>query len=153
MSPMEALPMLRSELQRFDPDFTIYSVATLQERLAGEAAGTRSFTTLMAIFGSIAVGLALIGTYGVIAFSIAQRTREIGIRMALGARRGDIVKLVTLQGLRIAVAGLALGLAAALVLTRFLATFLFKVESRDPLVFAAIAAVVGLAAVAASYVP
>jgi ABC-type antimicrobial peptide transport system permease subunit len=89
----------------------------------------------------------------VIAFSVTRRTREIGIRVALGAQRGDILRLVTAQGIRMVAAGLLIGLTASLVLTRFIASVLFKVETRDPLVFGMIAVLVGLAAIAACYIP
>ena len=125
----------------------------MEDRIQTNAAGTRSFTWLLAAFGSVGVGLALLGTYGVIAYSVSQRTREIGIRMALGAHRADIMRMVSAQGVRIAVTGLLIGLALSLVLMRFLATMLFKVEPRDPVVFAAVTVLVGLAAVGGSYVP
>jgi len=153
LSPAEMLPALRAKLQTLDPDFVIYNVATLEQRIDENTTGTRSFTVLMAIFGAVAVSLALLGTYAVIAFSVAQRTREIGIRVALGAQRGNVLRLLTAQGARIVAAGLLIGLGASLALTRFLASMLFKVETRDPLVFAAITLLVGLAALAASYIP
>jgi len=149
----EMLPTLRGKLQRLDPDFVIYNVATVEQRIDQSAAGTRSFTVLMAIFGAVAIALALIGTYGVIAYSVTQRTRELGIRVALGAQRGDILRLVTGQGARIAAAGLLIGFTASLALTRFMASLLFNVRTRDPLVFGTITVLVGLAAIVASYIP
>jgi putative ABC transport system permease protein len=137
----EMLPTLRSKLQ------------LLEQRIDDHVAGTRSFTVLMAIFGAVAVALALLGTYGVIAHSVTQRTREIGIRVALGAQRGDILRLVTAQGARIVAAGLLIGLSGSLALTRFIASVLFKVDTRDPLVLGTITMLVGLAAIAASYIP
>ena len=149
----EMLPTLRGKLQLLDPDFVIYNVATVEQRIDQSAAGTRSFTMLMGIFGAVAVALALIGTYGVIAYSVTQRTRELGIRMALGAQRGDILRLVTGQGARIVAAGLLIGFTASLALTNFMASLLFNVGTRDPWVFATITVLVGLAAIAAGYIP
>jgi putative ABC transport system permease protein len=152
-SPQDLPPALRRQLQGLDPDFTIYSVATMQVRIATNSAGTRSFTWLMAIFGSIALGLALLGTYGIIAYSVAQRTREFGIRIALGAQRSDILRLVTAQGMKIVAGGLLIGLALSLMVMRFLATMLFRVNTHDPVVLTIISVMVGLAAVCAMYVP
>ncbi|HEY6250088.1 MAG TPA: ABC transporter permease, partial [Candidatus Angelobacter sp.] len=153
LAPAEMLPTLRARLQLLDQDFVIYNVATMEQRIDENVAGTRSFTVLMAIFGALAIGLALLGTYAVIAYTVTQRTREIGIRVALGAQRGDILRLVTAQGTRIVAVGLMIGLTASFALTRFIASALFKVQTRDPLVFATITVLVGLAALAASYIP
>src|SRR5947207_5195328 len=139
VDPASLIAPIRNELQRFDPDMPVYSVATLEERLAGEAAGARSYAVLMSLFGAIALSLAVIGTYGVIAFAAAQRMREIGIRIALGAQAADILRMMTAHGLRIALVGLGIGIIAAFALTRFLATLLFGVSSHDPLIFAGIA--------------
>jgi len=152
-APLGVLPTVRNHLLQLDHDFTIYSVATLQERISENAAGTSAFTWLMAMFGIIAVGLALLGTYGVIAYSVAQRTREIGIRMALGARPRDITRLVSGQGLNVILIGLSIGIALSLSLMRFLGTMLFKVQTRDPLVLVTITALVGLAGFVAIYIP
>jgi putative ABC transport system permease protein len=153
VDPASLIAPIRNELQRFDPDMPVYSVATLEERLAGEAAGARSYAVLMSLFGAISLSLAVIGTYGVIAFAAAQRTREIGIRIALGAQATDILRMMTAHGLRIALVGLGIGIIAAFALTRFLATLLFGVSPHDPLIFAGIALLLVFACVAASLIP
>jgi ABC-type antimicrobial peptide transport system permease subunit len=107
----------------------------------------------MAVFGTIAVGLALIGVYGVFAFNVTQRVREIGIRMALGAQRGQIAKLITRQAAAVAAAGVVVGLGAAFVLTRFLASILFHVSAHDTLIFGGVALLLAVAAIAAGYLP
>jgi ABC-type antimicrobial peptide transport system permease subunit len=147
------LPALRDALQQFDPDMPVYSTATMEERLAGESLAERSYSVLMAVFGTIAVGLALIGVYGVFAFNVTQRVREIGIRMALGAQRGQIAKLITRQAAAVAAAGVVVGLGAAFVLTRFLASILFHVSAHDTLIFGGVALLLAVAAIAAGYLP
>jgi putative ABC transport system permease protein len=147
------IPALREGIQRFDSDMPVYSTATLKERLAGEAAETRSYAALMTIFGGLALALALIGTYGVIAYSVTQRSHDIGVRMALGARQMDILRMVSVYGFRIAAAGLAIGLFVAFLLTRYMESLLFNVSVRDPLIFAGTSLLLALAALAASYLP
>jgi ABC-type antimicrobial peptide transport system permease subunit len=107
----------------------------MEEVLEGAAARLRFTTWLLAALAATAVLLALVGIYGVIEYSTAQRTQELGIRMALGAGREDILRLIVLQGLLIAGAGLAIGLAASLALTRLLASLLYHVTATDPLTF------------------
>lgn len=151
--PATLIAPLRGMLQQFDPDMPVYSTATLRERLGGESASARSYALLMAIFGSIAVILALLGVYGVFAFNVAQRTREIGIRIALGAQRAQILKMVTGQALRVAILGVVAGLIAAVALTRFMASLLFQVDMHDPLIFSGVAVLLTAAAVSAGYLP
>ncbi len=153
VDPASLIAPLRGMLQSFDPDMPVYSTATLDDRLAGESASARSYASLMAIFGSLAVGLALIGIYGVFAFSVTQRTREIGIRMALGAQRQEVLRMITTQALTLALVGIGCGILGAFVLTRFMSSLLFKVSARDPLVFCSIALLLASAAVVAGYFP
>jgi putative ABC transport system permease protein len=147
------LPSLREALQQFDPDMPVYSTATLEQRLAGERVAERSYAILMAVFGTIAVALALIGVYGVFAFNVAQRVREIGIRMALGAQRGQIAELITRQAAVVASVGVFAGLAAAFVLTRFMASVLFQVNTHDAVIFGGVSVLLAVAAVTAGYLP
>ncbi len=124
-----------------------------REILAGETAAPRSIASLFAAFAALALVLGIIGIYGVISFFVGQRTREIGIRIAMGAQRRDILKLVVNEGLTLTVIGIVVGLGSALALTRFLAAFLYGVSATDPLDFAAVAALFAIVALAASYVP
>lgn len=152
-NPADLLGALRAEVQRFDPNLTIFGVSTAQQRIASGIAGTRSFTLLMALFGTVAVGLALLGTFGVISYSASQRMREVGIRLALGAQHEDIVRLIMMQALGFVSAGLGIGVALSVAATPVLSAMLVKVKARDPLVLTATAVLVAIAAVAASYFP
>jgi putative ABC transport system permease protein len=108
---------------------------------------------LLGIFAGLALVLAAVGIYGVMSYSVAQRTREIGIRMALGAQRSDVMKMTIGQGLRLVLTGVAIGLAAAFVLTRVMSTLLFGVSPTDPVTFISISIVLVSVAVLAGYVP
>jgi ABC-type antimicrobial peptide transport system permease subunit len=108
---------------------------------------------LMTIFGSAALFLAAIGIYGLMAYTVQQRTQEIGIRLALGAATGDVRKMVVFQGMRLALLGVAIGIGAALGLTRLLTTFLFGVKDKDPLVFTSVAILLALVSLLAVWVP
>lgn len=146
-------PLLRREIQSLDRDVVASHVATMEQALADSVAQPRFRTFLLAAFAAAAVLLAAIGIYGVIAYSVAQRTHEIGVRMALGARRSDVLRLVVGQGANLALAGIGLGLAGALALTRVLASLLFAVSATDPLIFAIVSLLLGAVALAASFVP
>lgn len=152
-APDKLLPLMRNTLQEFEPDMPLYSTATLDQRLAGESAAERSYTLLMATFGTIAVSLALIGVYGVFAFSVAQRVREIGIRMALGAQRAQVSRMIIRQAAVVASAGVVAGLAAAFSLARFMTAVLFHVDAHDAMIFSSVSCLLALAAVAAGYGP
>jgi len=151
--PELLLPSLRDALQQFDSGMPVYSTSTLEKRLAGESAAERSYAWLMGVFGTIAVSLALIGVYGVFAFNVAQRVREIGIRMALGAQRDQISRMITRQAAVVACCGVLVGLAASLALTRFLASVLFRVNMHDGVIFCGVAILLAVAAIAAGYLP
>jgi predicted permease len=151
--PEAMLPALRDWLQRFDGDMPVYSSATLEQRLAGEAATERSYAALMAGFGAIAISLALTGVYGVFAFNAAQRVREIGIRMAMGARRADIARMITGQAAMVACVGVGSGVASAFALSRFMESFLFKVGRHDAAIFCSVSLALIGAAIVAGYVP
>lgn len=151
--PELLLPSLRDALQQFDSGMPVYSTSTLEQRLAGESTAERSYAWLMGAFGTIAVSLALIGVYGVFAFNVAQRVREIGIRMALGAQRDQISRMITRQAALVACCGVLAGLAAAFALTRFMASVLFRVNMHDSAIFGGVAVLLAVAAIAAGYVP
>ncbi|HTP33250.1 MAG TPA: FtsX-like permease family protein, partial [Candidatus Acidoferrales bacterium] len=126
---------------------------TLEAMLAGNVAAPRFRTVLFAVFGALAVCLAMAGIYGVVAHAVGQRTNEIGVRIALGATTGGVVRLVLVQGLTLAGIGLGLGFAASIAGTRFLESMLFQVQTNDPSVYIAVAVMVGAVTLIAGYVP
>lgn len=151
--PVLALPAVRTALRSLEPNLVTYGVRTLDEVAAASAALTRLAMRLLAGFAAVALALAAIGIYGVMAYSVRRRTREIGTRVALGASRGDIVRLVMRQGAGITLIGLAVGLVAGLAAARSLSAVLYDVPPSDPLALAFAAAVLGATALAACYVP
>ncbi|SPF35362.1 membrane hypothetical protein [Candidatus Sulfopaludibacter sp. SbA4] len=126
---------------------------SMREILVESTARQDFHMVLMSIFGGLALLLAAVGIYGLMAYSVEQRTREIGIRMALGARSSDVRNMVLFYGMRLALAGVAIGVAAALGLTRLLATFLFGVKALDPLVFVAVPILLSGVALFAVWLP
>ena len=143
----------RSALREVAPGFPVYDVATMDARVASATAQPRFITMLLGAFAGLALLLAAIGTYGVISFGVAQRTVEIGVRVALGATRRDVVRLVVGQGFALAVAGVVCGLAGAFATTRVLRSLLYGVEPTDPLTLFGIVAMLVLAVLAASWIP
>jgi putative ABC transport system permease protein len=143
----------RDEVRKLDPELALYDVVTLRGYLAQVTAGQRFAMQLLAIFAALAAVLAAIGLYGTIAYTVTQRDREFGIRMALGAGPRDLLGLVVRQGLAVAGLGIALGVAAALALSRVLSSLLYGVSAADPLTYAAIVLAVAGIALLASYVP
>ena len=125
----------------------------MEEIVSDSVARQRFSMLLLGVFAGLALVLAAVGIYGVMSYSVAQQTREIGIRMALGAQRSDVLKMTVGQGLRLVLTGVAIGLAAAFVLTRVMATLLFGVSPTDPLTFVSISIVLIGVAVLASYIP
>jgi putative ABC transport system permease protein len=146
-------PLLRRAVRAIDRDVVISRAGTMEQALSDSVAQPRFRTLLLAAFAVVAVLLAAIGIYGVIAYSVAQRTHEIGVRMALGARRSDVLRLVLGQGANLVLAGIGLGLAGALALTRLLASLLFTVSASDPLSFVFVSLLLGAVALAASLIP
>jgi ABC-type antimicrobial peptide transport system permease subunit len=125
----------------------------MEERVVGMMAFQRFSATLLTLFAAVALALATLGTYGVVSFAVAQRRREFGVRVALGATRHDVARLVVRGGLVIAGAGTAIGLVAALAATRVLRSLLYDVAPSDPVTFAGIVLVIGAAVLAASWLP
>jgi predicted permease len=144
---------LRRAVAEVDPSLPLYDLGTMQGRVMDSLAESRFSTLLLTIFGAIALILAAIGVYGVISYGVAPRTQEIGIRMALGARHGDVLALVVRHGAALAGTGLLLGLAAALALSGLLSSLLFEVSPTDPPTFAAGLVVLSLVAVLAAVLP
>jgi predicted permease len=147
--PVRIAPSIRASLAGIDKSRPIFNVQTLEGVLIDSVAPRRFNVFLLTTFAGTALLLAAIGIYGVIAFSVAQRTREIGVRMALGAERRAVVSMVVRQGMRIAAAGIALGIVAALALTRMIAGLLYEIAPTDPLTFAVAIGALALAALAA----
>jgi putative ABC transport system permease protein len=149
LPPETLMAAVRKEVLALDPDQPIYGLSTLEELRGRSLQGRRVGTTLLGIFASVALALAVIGLYGVLAYAVTQRTREIGIRMALGAQRGDVLRLIIRQGLKLALIGAGVGLLGALGLTRWLTTLLYEIKPTDPLtLFATPLLLVGVALVA-----
>src|SRR5262245_16582375 len=136
-----------------DKDLGISKLAPLEGMVADSIAHRRALMTLLAVFATLALALATIGIYGVMAYAVAQRTHEIGVRMALGARKNDVLKLVIGQGLKLVMMGVALGVSAAFGLARLMTTLLYQVRPTDPATFGAIAALLTVVALLACYVP
>jgi putative ABC transport system permease protein len=152
-SAAESISAVREELQAIDPGLPVSDIKPLSYLIGNALAAMRLASTLVGIFGFVALLLAAIGLYGVIAYSVAQRTREIGVRMALGAQASDVLALVIRQGMSLTIAGVALGLGAAYGLTRLVASFLYGVSPTDPATFAVIAVVLLGVALGACFVP
>jgi predicted permease len=144
---------LRDAIQRFDPEVPVYNVATLADRMHENAAEARSYAILLGLFALLALTLAVVGIYGVISYWVTQRTQEVGIRIALGASRRDVLGLVLGDGLRLTVVGIAAGLLGAFAVTRALQSMLFDVRATDPATFAALAALLLLVGLLACYIP
>jgi putative ABC transport system permease protein len=144
---------VRKEVLQIDPNQPVADVRTMEEWLARSVAGPRYRTTLLGLFALVALALASTGIYGVMSYSVSQRTHEIGVRMALGARRFDVMRLVVRQGMTLVIVGVALGLAGAFALTRLMASLLFGVTAKDPFTFVVVAALLTLVAFVACYLP
>ncbi len=151
--PQRVLPAIAAAVRLMDPEAPLYNVASLDRILSHEVTLPRIYSVLVGVFASLAIALAAVGIYGVMAYAVVQRTREIGIRMALGARRGQVLWLVLGRSALHASAGLAIGLAGAAMLTRYLESLLFGLRPLDPLTFAAAAALFAVVALVAAYVP
>jgi ABC-type antimicrobial peptide transport system permease subunit len=152
-SPEAIAPAVRRELQEIDRDLPMYRARSMEERLDAAVARPRFAMTLLTMFAGFALALAAIGTYGVMTFLVSQGTRDIGIRVALGATQRSILGMVLRQGTALAAAGLAVGLAGAWVLTRFMQSLLFGVSGTDHITFVAVALLLALVAIVAILIP
>ncbi len=131
----------------------IYNPGTLESAVSDSLAQRRFAMVLLAAFALLALLLASVGIYGVIAYVVSQRTQEIGIRMALGAQRKDVLRLMLWEGMRLALMGVGIGIASGLALTRLMAQMLYGISATDPLTFSAVATILMLVAIAACYLP
>jgi ABC-type antimicrobial peptide transport system permease subunit len=144
---------VQREVLALDRNVPLTAIQTMRERVADVTSRTRFIAVLLGAFAALALALAGIGVYGVMAYSVSARTREIGIRLALGAQASDVRKLVIGQGMRLALVGIAAGLLTAFAVTRMLKTLLFGVSATDPLTFAGIALLLIFVALAACWIP
>ncbi len=151
--PNQLIAAARQQVKSIDPDQPIYAIRTMDEIRAESVAPERLNLTLLSIFAGIALVLAMVGIYGVMSYSVTQRTHEIGIRMAIGAQPGDVFRMVIRQGMLLAFIGVGLGLVGAYALTRLMATMLFDIQPTDPATFAAITILLSVVALVACYVP
>jgi predicted permease len=146
-------PSVRAALKEADPGLLIWQTRTMDELVGRWSAPRRFNVALLGLFAAVALALASVGLYGVMAYTVTQRTREIGLRVALGAQGRDILRMVVGQGMLLVLAGVALGLAGSLLLTRLMSSLLYNVSATDPLVYAGVAAALALVALLACYLP
>jgi putative ABC transport system permease protein len=153
VDPAAMTTAIRGIVASIDKDQPIFAISTMDDVVTASVSTRRITLVLLGMFSALALILASIGIYGVISYTVAQRTHEIGIRMALGARRADVLQMVLAQGARIALAGVAIGIAAAFGLTRIMASLLFSVSAFDPITFAGVAILLTVVTLAACYIP
>ncbi|HEX7958604.1 MAG TPA: FtsX-like permease family protein, partial [Terriglobales bacterium] len=151
--PAALIAVVRNQIWSVDRELPVYDVSTMKDVVAESLAQRRFTLGLLSSFAGIALLLAAIGLYGVISYSVTQRTQEMGVRMALGAAPGDLLRLIVAGGTRLAAIGIAAGILAALILTRFMSSMLFGVHPADPLTFVAVSIVLLLVVLFACYVP
>ena len=151
--PGAVMGPVRQAVAQIDPRNVIYNASTMRDVLANSLAARRFLMVLLGVFAALALALACVGIYGVIAYLVGQRTNEIGVRMALGAQRVDVLRLVVGEGARMAMVGAAVGIFAALAVTRLMAHQLFGVSAHDPLTFGGVALLLMLVAILACYIP
>lgn len=151
--PLSLVPAMREQVKAIDPDQPIAAIKTMDEWIDQSTSTPRYRTTLLAMFAALAMILAATGIYGVMSYSVAQRTHEIGVRMALGAQRLDVLRLMVQQGMLLVLVGVVIGLFGAYGLTRVMSSLLFGVTAKDPLTFVAVAALLSVVALLACYIP
>jgi predicted permease len=152
-SPAGLAPAIRQAVEKLNGENVIYETKPLEQIVAESLAARRFSMILLSVFAALALLLSSIGIYGVISYVVGQRTHEIGIRMALGAQRSDVLRLMLGEGMRMALVGVAIGVALALGLTHIMVKMLFGVSATDPVTFASVAIVLSAVALAACYIP
>jgi putative ABC transport system permease protein len=151
--PTNLASSIQKELRSMDQEQALFQVRPLEEVISNSLSQRRFNSLLLVIFGALAGLLAAVGIYGVIAYSVTQRTNEIGIRLALGAQQRDVLKMILGQGIKLTLVGIAIGMIAALALTRILSSLLYGVSATDPLTFLGIPLLLTIVALLASYLP
>jgi ABC-type antimicrobial peptide transport system permease subunit len=151
--PLSVVASVRRIVRDLDPTVPMRDVRTLDDLLGTTVAPARWSATLLAVFAGVALVMAVLGVFGVLSYIITQRTRELGIRIALGASAARVRRLVVMRGLRLVAAGLAIGIVGAAMLTRFMSSLLYGVTPTDRTTFVGVAVLLAVASVAASYVP
>ena len=151
--PINAIAAIRNQVLALDPDQPIFDIKTMDERLSSSVAVNRFVMLLIGVFAALATILAAVGIYGVMAYTVSQRTHEIGVRMALGAGAHDVVGLVMARGLKLVVLGMGIGIAGALALSRVMESLLFEVSTTDPLMLGIMAAVLAAVAMLSCFLP
>jgi len=151
--PRSVISGATKDVASMDADLPLFGVKTMEEYMSASVAAPRFNTTLLSIFAGVALVLTIVGLYGVMSYSVAQRTNEIGIRLALGAQRRDVLMMIVKQGSKLILIGLAIGLLSAFALTRLVESLLFGVKAKDPLTFAVVAMLLAIVALLACYVP
>jgi putative ABC transport system permease protein len=152
-NPLSLVSALRSEVKKLDRDIPVYNIRTMDQALGSTLELERFTMFLVSIFAAVALTLAAVGLYGVMSYAVSQRAREIGIRMALGARRSDVMMMVIGQGIKLVGAGILIGLGGALALTRYMETLVFGVSPTDPLTYVTIVSLLTLVALLACWIP
>jgi putative ABC transport system permease protein len=151
--PRSMIPAATKQVAAMDGDLALFAVKSMEESMSASVAAPRFNTTLLSIFAGVALVLTIVGLYGVMSYSVVQRTNEIGIRLALGAQSRDVLLMIVKQGSKLIVVGLLIGLAGAFAATRVIASLLFGVTTKDPFTFVAAAVLLAIVALLACYVP
>jgi predicted lysophospholipase L1 biosynthesis ABC-type transport system permease subunit len=152
-SPLEIVSQLKSEVWELDRNLPVSDIRTMEEILAGSVGREQRVTVLLSFFAGVALLLAAVGIYGIVSYGARQRTQEIGVRMALGAQRVDVLRLVLAQGLVLTSIGIVVGLAAAVAVTRVLTNLLYEISSTDAVTYGAVSLLLVLVSVVAGLVP
>jgi putative ABC transport system permease protein len=153
VEPSSLASAVRGQVAALNKDQAVFNVRTMEQTVAQSVAARRFSMLLLTVFGIVALALASLGIYGLMSYTVAQRTREIGVRMALGAQMSDVLKLMVGQGMKLALVGVVLGLVASVGLTQLMKTLLFGVSATDPLTFVVIASLLTVVALLACWLP